>query len=86
MKKKLFISLLTVSIAISAFISIKAYSDIKRNALFFDNLEALADSESGGEFCYNAITTAEGRFVRFCGTCAVVPGKPAFLSGTGYCQ
>lgn len=87
MKKNLFISFLAVVIAISALISIKSYSEIKSNALFYDNLEALADSEGGGEICYNSITTVEGgQYVRYCGNCKVILGKPAFLSGTGLCK
>lgn len=86
MKKNLFISFLAVVIAISALISIKSYSEIKSNALFYDNLEALADSEGGGELCYNSITTKDGEYVLYCGSCAIVKGDPLWFSGTGFCQ
>ena len=87
MKKNLFISFLAVVIAISALISINSYSEIKSNALFYDNLEALADSEGGGEICYNSITTVEGgQYVLYCGSCTVVKGNPIIFSGTGFCK
>lgn len=67
-------------------ISIMAYSQVNINAVLIENIEALAEGENEGKLCYNTITTAESQYVLYCGTCTVIDGKPAFLTGTGYCK
>jgi uncharacterized Rmd1/YagE family protein len=54
--------------------------------LALENVEALADGESGnGSICYNTITTQTGIQTLYCGTCTYVSGSLSWVSGTGKC-
>ncbi len=89
MKKKLLISLISIALLSGVSVAYRIYSEINRNSLLLENIEALADSESASIYCYNSIkivdTPEAGQFVTYCGTCETYPGKPTILSGTGYC-
>lgn len=82
--KKNTIVIIAAIIAVATILPVKTIN--KSSSLFDANVEALTEEEStGGEKCYNTITTAEGRQVLYCGDCQWHPGKPKLLSGDGKC-
>lgn len=50
------------------------------------NVEALEQNpEGGGKKCYNTITTKDGYYIRYCGTCRITPGTATMFSGSDKC-
>lgn len=71
-----------IATTVSAFVYAKSESG-SMDRLFNANVEALADTETGGyQFYYNTITYAPAHTVVYCGTCSSVLGKASLMSGT----
>lgn len=89
MKKKFFLVIgvaATSALAVcGALISSDASAD---DVLFYSNVEALMKSESklDSKTCYHSITTADGQWVKYCGNCDIIEGKPSWSSGKGICE
>ena len=88
MKKKFF------SVAIVAVIALGAGWNVMQSEnekdlsdLILANVEALANSETGGgkRVCYHTITSKEGSQVRYCQTCDWVDGTSSWVSSTSEC-
>ncbi len=87
MKTKL--QLAAGAVLVAASVSAFVYVNNERNSmsdLFNANVEALARNESGGDVCYQSITSADGQQVKYCPTCCFVPGKPHFWSPSYTCN
>lgn len=83
MRKKIFIS--TAAVAVMSVASIAAITSNSQtrelSELELANVEALTrgevidNSQPGStQTCYSSIEEKEGSFVRYCGTCTVIPG------------
>ena len=87
MRKKVFVIIGLVAIGIDSTLlsSGVLLPPDEKNAIQLANVEALVDSETDGKPCYNTITSAPGRYVRYCPTCRIVDGTDVWYSPQKNC-
>ncbi len=88
MKKKIFGGLVVAAVAaIASFnVNINLNAENEISSVSLANVEALAQSESGGnKKCWNTITTKEGSQVLYCQSCSWVSGTYSWSSSSGTC-
>ncbi len=91
MKKLFFIATLvaTVGMASLTYAFSKSNQNKGLSEIQLASIEVLSTDDDPGTddgTCYNSITTAKGKWVRYCGDCTIVNGEPSFFSGTGKCN
>lgn len=81
MKKRMLLAAGAVLVAasVSAFVYVKNESS-SMDGLFNANVEALADSESGGKYCFSELIADSADQVVYCGTCDYAPGRGSIRS------
>jgi len=65
---------------------IYAQSRMGNKSLIYENIEALSQEEDlVPETCFETVTAAEGRWVRYCPGCVIVEGKPTLFALESTC-
>lgn len=86
MKTRLYSIALSSSLVIAGGAFMLGNSKAAKGTLLYENIEALSQEESlDPETCFETVTAAEGRWVRYCPGCVIVEGKPTLLARESTC-
>lgn len=84
--KKLYVAAIAAIVTVAGYNANHSYNKISKvSNLALENIEALADVESGtSSACWNKVKNVQAAKVFYCGTCSWVPGEK--IRAQRYCN